>query len=408
MTRVIEMERIIQKTIEKEMQELKERMKDCYYSKSGLNEAEKYIKGLLSRAERKNGWQMSEILGESTPYKIQQFINRGRWSADELRDVLQKYVKEKFGNKSAVLVVDETGFLKQGKMSAGVQRQYSGTAGRIENCQIGVFMNYAADDKFCCIDRGLYIPKQWTEDRERCRKAGIPNEYQFMTKTQMALEMIKRAYEKGISFEWVSGDSVYGADSKIQKYLEEKDKKYMFAVSGKEYVWIGFEQYSVKEIKENLDEDKWVKISTGTGTKGEKVFEWQYTEVNCGMKNHKKYLIFRRNLSEKNKIRGYIAYGTNETKIEEFVKTAGIRWTIEMNFAEMKGETGLDQYEVRSYEGWQKHITLSCIAHAFLTVLREQFCNLPEMTVEHENTMEEFKKKRKSESLSAKQKSDIL
>ena len=136
----------------------------------------------------------------------------------------QKYVKEKFGNKSAVLVVDETGFLKQGKMSAGVQRQYSGTAGRIENCQIGVFMNYAADDKFCCIDRGLYIPKQWTEDRERCRKAGIPNEYQFMTKTQMALEMIKRAYDKGIPFEWVSGDSVYGADSKIQKYLEEKIK----------------------------------------------------------------------------------------------------------------------------------------------------------------------------------------
>ena len=171
------MERIIQKTIEKEMHELKERMADCYYSKSGLNEAEKYIKGLLSHAERKNGWQMSEILGESTPYKIQQFINRGRWSADELRDVLQNYVKEKFGNKSAVLVVDETGFLKQGKMSAGVQRQYSGTAGRIENCQIGVFMNYATDGRFCCIDRGLYIPKQWTEDRERCRKAGIPHEY---------------------------------------------------------------------------------------------------------------------------------------------------------------------------------------------------------------------------------------
>ena len=161
-------------------------------------------------------------------------------------------------------------------------------------------------------------------------------------------------------------------------------------------------------LHENPDENKWVKISTGTGTKGEKVFEWQYTEVNCGMKNHKKYLIFRRNLSEKNKIRGYIAYGTNETKIEEFVKTAGIRWTIEMNFAEMKGETGLDQYEVRSYEGLQKHITLSCIAHAFLTVLREQFCHLPEMSAEYENTMEEFKKKRKSESLSAKQKSDIL
>lgn len=392
------MQKAIQERIEKEMQELKSRMQKCYYSKSGLNEAEKYIKGLMSRAERKNGWQMSEILGESTPYRIQQFINRGRWSADELRDVLQKYVKEKFQDKSGVLVVDETGFLKQGKMSAGVQRQYSGTAGRVENCQIGVFMNYAVNEKFCCIDRKLYIPRQWTDDKERCNKAGIPEEYQFRTKTQMALEMIKRAYENGIPFEWVAGDSVYGADSRIQNYLEEKNKKYMFAVSGKEYVWIGFRQYSVKEIKGQLDKEKWLRISTGNGTKGEKVFEWQYIEVNCNVENHSKYLIFRRSLTDNSQIRGYIAYGSSETEFEEFIRTAGIRWTIEMSFAEMKGETGLDQYEVRSYDGWHKHITLSCLAHAFLTVLREQFENLPDMSVTYENTMKDFKKKRKSES----------
>lgn len=336
---------------------------------------------------------MPEILGESTPYRMQQFIGRGRWSADELRDVLQKYVKEKFQDESAVLVVDETGFLKQGKMSAGVQRQYSGTAGRIENCQTGVFMNYAVNDKFCCIGRELYIPKQWTDDKERCRKAGIPEKYPFRTKTQMALEMIKRAYENGIPFEQAAGDSAYGAGSRIQKYLEEKDKKYMFAVSGKEYVWIGFRQYSVKEIKEHLDEEKWVKISTGSGTKGEKIFEWQYAEVNCSIENHRKYLIFRRSLSDNSQIRGYIAYGDCETKIEEFVRTAGIRWTIEMNFAKMKRETGLDQYEVRSYDEWHKHITLSCLAYAFLTVLREQFENLPDMSVTYENTMEDFKKR---------------
>lgn len=149
-------------------------------------------------------------------------VGRGRWSADELRDTLQEYVKEKFQNEKAVLVVDETGILKQGKMSAGVQRQYSGTAGRIENCQIGVFMNYAVNDKFCCIDRELYIPKQWTEDKERCRKAGIPEKYQFRTNTQMALEMIKRAYENGIPFEWVTGDSVYGADREYRSILKKK------------------------------------------------------------------------------------------------------------------------------------------------------------------------------------------
>ena len=216
------------------MEELKSRIKKCYYSKSGLNKAEKYMKGLLSRAEKKNGWQISEILGESTPYKMHQFIYRGRWRADELREVMQEYVKEKFQDESAVLVMDETGFLKQGKMSAGVQRQYSGTAGRIENCQIGVFMNYAVNDKFCCIDRGLYLPRQWTDDRERCTKAGIPDNCEFRTKPEMALEMIKHAYENGILFEWASGDSVYGADKNIQKYLEEKNRKYMFLVSSKE------------------------------------------------------------------------------------------------------------------------------------------------------------------------------
>lgn len=347
---------------------------------------------------------MSEILGESTPYKMQQFIYRGKWSAEELKEVLQNYVKEKFQDASAVLVMDETGFLKQGKMSAGVQRQYSGTAGRIENCQIGVFMNYAVNNKFCCIDRELYLPKQWTEDRDRCRKAGIPDICQFKTKTQMALEMIKHAYENGIPFEWAAGDSVYGADKSIQKYLEEKNKKYMFAVSGKEYFWIGYRQYSVKAVREQLDETKWVKISTGDGTKGEKMFEWQSAEVNCADSEHKKYLIFRRKLSDKAEIRAYIAYGSIETSLEDFVKTAGIRWTIEMNFAEMKGETGLDQYEVRSYDGWYKHITLSCLAHAFLTVLREQFQEIPDMTVESENNMNTFKKRKKSESLSAKQK----
>ena len=402
------MEKIIYETIEKEMEELKSRMKKCYYSKSGLKEAEKYMKGLLSRAERKNGWQMSEILGESTPYKMQQFIYRGRWSADELREVMQEYVKEKFQDESAVLVMDETGFLKQGKMSVGVQRQYSGTAGKVENCQIGVFLNYAVNDKFCCIDRELYLPRQWTDDRERCRKAGVPDNCEFRTKPEMALEMIKHAYGNGIAFEWAAGDSVYGADKNIQKYLEEKHKKYMFAVSGKEYFWIGFRQYSVKAVREQLDEEKWAEISTGDGTKGEKRFQWQSIEVNCADSEYKKYLIFRRSLSDETDIRAYIAYGNVETRLEEFVKTAGIRWTIEMNFAEMKGETGLDQYEVRSYDGWYKHITLSCLAHAFLTVLREQFQGIPNMTAESEANMDSFKKRKKSESLSAKQKSDVL
>ena len=169
----------------------------------------------------------------------------------------------------------------------------------------------------------------------------------------------------------------------------------MFAVSGKEYLWIGFRQYSVKAVREQLEEEKWVEISTGDGTKGEKRFQWQSVEVNCADSQHKKYLIFRRSLSDETEIRAYIAYGSMETKLAEFIKTAGIRWTIEMNFAEMKGETGLDQYEVRSYDGWYKHITLSCLAHTFLTVLREQFQEIPDMTAESETNMDTFKKRKK-------------
>lgn len=270
-----------------ELDDLMRRIGPRYATQNSRRTAEQYLLGLMSGAERKNGWQMAEQLGESTPYKIQQFLYRGRWEADLVRDDLRDYVAERLGEPGGVLVVDETGFLKQGKKSAGVKRQYSGTAGRIENCQIGVFLTYAGAKGHTLLDRELYLPKEWIEDRERCHGAGISDEVGFRTKPEMALEMIRSAYEAEVPFTWVTGDSVYGDYRHIRMYLESIGKQYVMAVSGKESIWIGYQQYRVSRLLESLPEDGWERLSTGRGSKGEKIYDWFCTPINspgCSMK----------------------------------------------------------------------------------------------------------------------------
>jgi len=192
--------------------ELLDCIRDSYTTRKGWETARKYIHGLMSRAERKNGWQLSEQLGGHTPYMLQQFLYRGSWDADRVRDHLRGYVCEHLGEQDGVLVVDETGFLKQGKHSVGVKRQYSGTTGRVENCQIGVFLTYASQKGYCMIDRALYLPKEWTDDRERCQKAGVPEETTFQAKPEQALSMLQSAHEAHVPFAWVTGDSVSASD----------------------------------------------------------------------------------------------------------------------------------------------------------------------------------------------------
>jgi len=230
--------------------EMMNRIARVFPSEPSFANAKKYMFGLLSPIERKNGWQMAEAVGEATPYSIQQFLYRGKYSADKLRDHLRDYVNDKLGDEDGVMVVDETGFLKQGKMSCGVKRQYSGTAGRIENCQIGVFLTYASAKGHAPIDRRLYVPEDWFEDPERCRKAGIPQTVTFQTKPQMALEMIQSATAAGVSYRWVTGDCVYGDYRTIRLWLEEQRKCYVLCVSGKEHVWSGINQVRVSNINE--------------------------------------------------------------------------------------------------------------------------------------------------------------
>lgn len=219
--------------------------------------AKDYLKGLLSPAERKNGWQLAEVTGDTTPYGLQQFLYRSPWDADVVRDELRSYVVEHLGDDDAVLVVDETGFLKKGAHSAGVARQYSGTAGRIENSQIGVFLVYASHHGTAFIDRQLYLPDSWTDDRERCRQAGIPDDEPFTTKPQMALAMLKRAYTAHVPVGWVTGDSVYGDFRSIRLWLETLPRRYVLAVSGKETVTKNWHTYRVSRILKKAPIEGW-------------------------------------------------------------------------------------------------------------------------------------------------------
>ena len=370
--------------IEASYVELMERIGKEFASEPGFVQAQKYMKGLLSPIERKNGWQMAEAVGDTTPYALQQFLYRGQFSADGLRDRLREYVNEKLGDEDGVLIADETGFLKQGKMSCGVKRQYSGTAGRIENCQIGVFLTYASEKGHCPIDRRLYIPEDWLADAERCRKAGIPETVRFQTKPQMALEMIQSATAAGVSYRWVTGDCVYGDYRAIRLWLEEQRKCYVLCVSGKEYIQMGRERVSVGSILKDLDDENWFEASCGDGSKGARVYDWRVIKIGFEpMEGWKRQLLVRRSKTCPTELRAYACFSPDGTPDDKLVRIAGTRWTVERCFAESKSEVGLDQYEVRSYTGWYKHITFACLALALLTYV--SCCSLDKMTIQQHN-----------------------
>jgi SRSO17 transposase len=356
--------------IETEFNNLVMRFGKEYTSESGYQMGIKYIKGLLGTSVRKNGWQMAEYLGETTPYAIQQFLYRSRFSADGMRDILREYINEKLGEEDGVLVVDETGFLKQGKKSCGVKRQYSGTAGRIENCQIGVFLTYAGTKGHSPIDRRLYMPEEWANDKDRRKEAGVPDSLKFQTKPQMALEMIQEATASGVKYSWVTGDCVYGDYRGIRMWLEQNEKCYVMSVSGKEHVWQGHNNNSISSILKNLPSEGWFEASCGNGSKGARIYDWLTVKINQPpMEGFKRVLLVRRSKTNPEELRAYICFAPKNTPVQKFIEVAGVRWTIETCFKESKSEVGLDHYEVRSYGGWYKHITFALIALAFLTVI---------------------------------------
>ena len=336
-----------------------------------------YLRGLVSSVERKNGWQLAEQAGDTTPDGVQRLLYNYRWDADLVRDDLKSYVVEHLSAADAVLVVDETGFLKKGEKSVGVQRQYSGTAGRIENCQIGVFLAYASARGRTLLDRELYLPQVWAEDWERRREAGVPESVGFRTKPQLAQLMLQRALESGVPFGWVAGDEVYGNDRKLRRWLERAGIPHVLAIRSNEQLWVwtdqGLCQVRADRLTSQVDELGWTRCSAGDGAKGPRVYDWAVVAIRpLGEPGKGYWLLARRSIAQPGELAYFVCFGPAGTALEELVRVAGTRWAIEECFEEAKGQVGLDQYEVRRWDGWYRHITLAILAQAYLSVIKHQ------------------------------------
>lgn len=335
-----------------------------------------YLRGLLAPLERKNGWTLAEQAGENSPDGMQRLLADADWDANRVRDDLRDYVIEHLGDPAAVLVVDETGFMKKGDKSAGVARQYSGTAGRVENCQLGVFLGYAGPAGRAFLDRELYLPKTWTEDRARCRAAGIGDGVEFATKPELAIRMLRRALDAGVPARWLTGDEVYGQHPGLRRFCAEHGLAYVLAVPSNCWVWTAVggaapTQRRASAVADAIPAQAFKRISAGAGAKGPRVYAWARTLLHPDPGDGtSRWLLVRRSLSDLTDRAYYLCAAPTATTLTELVQVAGGRWTIEESFQTGKGEVGLDQYQVRRYDAWYRHITLAMLAHAFLTVTR--------------------------------------
>jgi SRSO17 transposase len=333
-----------------------------------------FLEGLLAPVERKNGWQLAEAIGERGPHGVQRLLSEADWDQEAARDELRSYVLAHLGEEAGILVVDETGFLKKGKKSAGVAPQYSGTAGGRANCQIGVFLLYAGPKGAAFIDRELYLPEEWTEDRIRCHEAGIPDAVGFATKGELAQRLLTRSFTAGVRAAWVVGDSIYGSDE-LRTWLEGQQQPYVLAVAQTHPVWSAGRAQPVGLVAALLPAEAWTPLSAGEGSQGPRLYEWAWLEVDAEpatRQGWRSWILIRRSLSQPSERAYYRVWGPPQTTLAELVRVAGRRWTIEAGLEEAKGEVGLDHYEVRTWTGWYRHITLALLAHAILVVLRAQ------------------------------------
>lgn len=338
-----------------------------------------YLVGLLGPVQRKNAWQVAEQIGDGDPYGVQYLMGRAEWDPDRVRGDLRGYVVETLGDPEAVLVIDETGFLKKGTESAGVARQYTGTAGRIENAQVGVFLAYASRHGTAFLDRALYLPKEWTDDPERCHAAGVPEGTAFATEPGLARAMLARAFAAGVPAAWVTGDEVYGGGGGLGRWLESERRPYVLAVRANQYVWVGFQQVTVAALAKGLPKRAWHTITIAAGSKGPRRYAWAWVPINHDLSPQwQRWLLVRRRLGDPEDLAYYIAAGPRRTTLTRLAVTAAARWSIEGAYESAKQEVGLADYEVRSWTGWHRHVTLSLLAHAVLAAVRRLAGGIPQ------------------------------
>jgi SRSO17 transposase len=352
-----------------------------------------YVKGLMSHVERKNSWQLAEMVGAKTPYNFQYILRCATIDVAALKQELLKMTIENLGVKG-ILTFDDTGFLKKGNESAGVQRQYTGTAGRVENCQIGTFMGYKTPNGHNLLEGKLYLPESWINDPKRCLRAGIAKGTKFKKKALQAAGMYKDFKKQGYECSWVTADEAYGRDPDFVKILEEYNQPYVLAIPKDSFIRCGDLKQRLKVSKciESADGNIWEMHSAGKGTKGERIYEWLMIKRNeiKTPSEFERFLLVRRSIESK-ELAFYSVMAPKNITLKELALTAGSRWSIEECFEMAKGETGLDQYEVRSYQGWERHIMFSMWALMILVDLKNKVSDPAEVTkklLENDRTAE--------------------
>lgn len=359
---------------ERELAALKGRLCSVFRRSEARASCSAFIDGLLSGIERKTGWLLAEQAGLERPWRMQALLGRSQWDCEMMRAVVFDYVIETLGDRSGVLVVDDTGFLKKGQHSVGVARQYSGTAGRIENCQVGVFAAYASRFGQALIDRRLYLPEAWAKDAARRRAAHIPEAVAFATKPAIARAMLADALDRGVPCAWVLADAAYGGDYQTRRMLEERRQPYVLAIRSNHTLRMltdqGLLQTDPKEMAEELAAEVWQALPAGEGAKGLRLYDWARIALPYVMdEGFARYVLIRRSRSDPHALSFYLVFAPADATLMELAGAAGLRWTIEEFFQRAKDDLGLDHCEARSWHGWHRHMTLVMAAAAFLAKL---------------------------------------
>lgn len=374
------------------------RFADLFSRQEPREQSRKYLRALLASVERKNGWQLAEAGGDERPDATQRLLYLAQWEADVARDRLQHFVVEVFGDAEGIGVVDESGFIKKGDKSAGVQRQYSGTAGKRENCQIGTFLSYASRHGHVFLDRRLYLPESWVAAPERRAQAKVPESEVFETKPQQAVKMLQHAWENGVLMHWVTGDEVYGDSPHLRDAVAESGRWYVLAVRTHVTVWLarppvavpewtgagrkpskervmpqGVQAIPVSQVVASWPESRWQRLAVAEGEKGPRLYDWacqRIVENQEQLPGRDAWLLARRSTTDPTEIAYYLSNAPTEANLMTLAQVASTRYTVEQCIEEAKGETGLDHYEVRYWHSWYRHITLSMMAHAWLASIR--------------------------------------
>lgn len=357
------------------LQQLHQRIAPRFARPEPRHRALLYLQAVMSETPRKKSWQIAEHAKQGHPYGMQRLLICAVWDCDGVRDDLRAYVLEELGRADGIGILDESGFPKRGKKSAGVKKQHCGARGGLANCQVGVFLSYATGRGHAIIDRDLYVPEDWFEDRKRCQQAGIADTVQFRPKWELALSMLKRATKAGITFRWVVADTVYGQAVELRKWLDSQGIAYALAIPYDEAVCVGTESGYVlafaREIAETVvKEQGWQRLSMSQGTKGPRLFDWALLPmVHQGRGDERHWLLIRSSIDDPEEKTSYFVFAPPATTLQEMVGIVGKRWHIEEDLEATK-DLGLDQYQVRSWIGWYRHITLILLAYAFLVSIR--------------------------------------